>query len=159
MLPKIPTQADQNVNHPTVFISFDLDHDQDLYDLLIEQSSRGRLGFRVSGRSERRSLQDAEFSGVRREIRKADQVIVLCGEHTSGSAGVFAELQIAREEKKPYLLIWGRRECMCTKPEGAKSGEGMYGWTQPILREQIALASREVAAAAQASTMSRAARS
>ena len=140
------------MDEPTVFISFDLDHDQDLCDRLIEQAKRGSLGFEVSGQSERRGLQGEQFGSVRREIRRADQVVVLCGEHTSGSAEVFAELRIAQEERKPYLLVWGRRESMCTKPEGSKSSEGMYGWTPPILREQVALASRTAAADANATT-------
>ena len=143
------------MSQPTVFVIFDLDHDLDLCDRLIDQAAERALGFDVSGRSERRRLQGTEQTSVRREIRKADQVIVICGEHTSGSLGVLAELRIAQEERKPYLLVWGRRECMCTKPEGAKVGEGIYGWTDAILREQVALASRKVASDAKAASLSR----
>ncbi len=143
------------MSNPNVFISFDLDHDQDLCDLLVEQAANGALGFDVSGQSERRRLREVEYTGVRREIRKADQVIVICGEHTGGSVGVFAELRIAQEEHKPYFLIWGRRESMCTKPEGAKSWEGMYGWTYPILREQVTLTSRKAASDAKAASLHR----
>ena len=140
---------------PNVFISFDLDHDQDLCDLLISQSECGKLDFEISGQSERRRLRDVECVSIRREIHKADQVIVLCGEHTDGSKGVFNELRIAQEERKPYFLVWGRRECMCTKPEGAKSWDGMYGWTYPILREQLSLAARKASVDQQASSLSR----
>jgi len=48
-----------------------------------------------------------------------------------------AELRIIHEEGKPYLLLWGRRERMCTKPEGAKSTDVMYSWTREILERQM----------------------
>ena len=48
------------------------------------------------------------------------------------------ELDITREEEKPYLLVWGRRDQMCTKPEGALPGDGMYSWTHDILESQMA---------------------
>ena len=35
-----------------IFVSFDLDHDADLYALLLEQSTSSSLGFEVSGRSD-----------------------------------------------------------------------------------------------------------
>ncbi len=148
-----------NVGRPNVFVSFDLDHDQDLCDRLEEQATQGGLGFDVTGRSERRRFRVAEYASVRHAIRSADQVIVLCGEHTSASAEVFAEVRIAQEEHKPYLLVWGRRERMCTKPECAGPNEGMYGWTRPILREQVVLASRKVAAEAKAAELRRPTRS
>ncbi len=125
-----------------IFVSFDLDHDADLYDLLLEQSANASLGFEVSGRSEASTLKDPEGAGLRRRIREADQVIVICGEHTDASMGVFAELRIAREEQKPYFLLWGRRDSMCTKPVRAKSLEGMYSWTSQVLQDQITLAAR-----------------
>ena len=74
---------------------------------------------------------------MRRQIGKADGVIVICGEHTEDSAQVSAEIRIAQEEHKPYFLLWGRREVMCTKPAGAKPGDGMYSWTSTILHDQI----------------------
>jgi hypothetical protein len=125
-----------------IFVSFDLDHDASLYDRLLEQSADATLGFEVSGRSEASTLKDPEGASLRRRIREADQLIVICGEHTNASMGVFAELRIAREEQKPYFLLWGRRDIMCTKPAGAKSSEGIYSWTSQILRDQITLTTR-----------------
>jgi hypothetical protein len=120
-----------------IFISFDLDHDQDLHDRLLEQSSRRASGFEISARSEARTLTDLQEEKVRRRICEADEVIVICGEHTEESMLVSAELRIAQEEKKPYFLLWGRRERMCTKPVGARRDEGMYSWTWQILQDQI----------------------
>ena len=125
-----------------VFVSFDLDHDADLYALLLEQSASSGLGCEVSGRSEASALKDPECALLRRRIHEADQVIVICGEHTDASTGVHTELRIAREEKKPYLLLWGRRDSMCTKPAGANSSDGMYKWTSHILQDQISQTTR-----------------
>jgi hypothetical protein len=120
-----------------IFMSFDLDHDQDLHDLLLEQSLRGTSGFEISARSQARMMTDLYDEKVRRRIREADEVIVICGEHTEASPRVSAELRIAQEEQKPYFLLWGRRESMCTKPNAAKPKEGMYSWTWEILQNQI----------------------
>jgi hypothetical protein len=126
-----------------VFVSFDIEHDRELYELLLEQSRTSGSFFAVSGGSERFTATDVWSERTRCRIREADQVIVICGEHTDASMGVFAELRIAQEEQKPYFLLWGRREIMCTKPAGAKSLEGMYKWTSQILQDQITLMTRK----------------
>lgn len=125
-----------------IFISFDLEHDEDLCDLLLAQSAIGTFGFEITGRSRARSFHHLPGEGVRREIREADEVIVICGEHTEDSMRVSAELRMAQEEQTPYFLLWGRRERMCTKPASAKRDEGMYNWTSEILQSQIALTLR-----------------
>ena len=119
-------------------MSFDLAHDEDLHDLLLEQSLRRVSGFEISARSEARTMTDLWDEELRRRISEVDEVIVICGEHTGDSMRVSAELRIAQEEQKPYFLLWGRRESMCTKPVEAKRDEGMYSWTWEILQNQIA---------------------
>jgi hypothetical protein len=125
-----------------VSVSFDTDHDAELYKLLVAQSRIPGSGFVVSGGSERLTDEDVWSARVRRRVRRADQVIIICGEHTDESLGVCSELRIVQEEQKPYFLLWGRRDRMCTKPLGAKNAEGMYSWTSEFIQEQIALASR-----------------
>ena len=49
-----------------IFVSFDVDHDADLYDLLLEQSANTSLGFEVSGRSGASTLKDPESAALRR---------------------------------------------------------------------------------------------
>jgi hypothetical protein len=120
-----------------VFMSFDLDHDRDLGELLIAQSREAGSGFEISARSEAGAMDDRWDGAVRRRIRASDEVIVICGAHTEASPRVSAELRIALEERKPYFLLWGRREQMCTKPAQAKKAEGMYSWTRDILESQI----------------------
>ncbi len=50
---------------------------------------------------------------------------------------VGAELRIAQEEERPYFLLWGRREHMCSKPTTAKPTDGIYSWTKEILSSRI----------------------
>jgi hypothetical protein len=120
-----------------VFVSYDREHDRDLHDLLAEQASRSSSGFEISARSMPRSPTDLEDERLRRAIREADQMIVICGEHTDASGRVGAELRIAQEEERPYFLLWGRRQPMCTKPSTARPADSMYSWTWEILQHQI----------------------
>ena len=120
-----------------IFVSYDREHDGDLHDRLVEQASQLTFGFEISARSRDRTATDRWDEGLRREIREADEVIIICGEHTDCSERVSAELRVAQEEKRPYFLLWGRREIQCTKPVTAKSADGMYSWTWEILQNQI----------------------
>ena len=120
-----------------IFMSFDRDNDEDLHDLLLEQSRRQSSGFEISARSEATTMTDRWDDKVRRQISEVDEVIVICGEHTALSVRMKAELRIAQEEQKPYFLLWGRRERMCTKPAGSKRDDSMYSWTWEILQDQI----------------------
>ena len=136
-----------------VFVSFDVEHDGELYELLLTQSKTASSSFAVSGGSERLTATNVWSERVRRRIREADQVIVICGEHTKASTGVSTELRITRQEQTPYILLWGRREIMCTKPIGAMPAEGMYSWTRQILQDQIDLTSRKAGADATAQAL------
>ncbi len=120
-----------------IFMSFDPENDKDLHDLLLEQSLRQSSGFKISARSEAATVTDGWDERLRRQISQADEVIVICGEHTASSVRVSAELRIAQEEQKPYFLLWGRRERMCTRPIGSKRDDSMYSWTWEILQDQI----------------------
>ncbi len=136
-----------------VFVSYDVEHDGELYELLLAHSESSGSGFAVLAGSERSKATDARRESARRRIREADQVIVICGEHTEASICVSAELRIAQEEQTPYILLWGRREIMCTKPIGAKPADGMYSWTRQILQDQINLTFRKAAADAAAESL------
>ena len=135
-----------------VFVSYDTDHDGELYELLLSESRASCSGFGVSGASDRVPSTVVGSESARRQIREADQVIVICGEHTEASVRVSAELRIAHEEGTPYFLLWGRRDIMCTKPIGAKPSEGIYSWTRQILQDQIAFALRNARADTKAET-------
>lgn len=120
-----------------VFVSFDRDHDADLFTLLRSQARRPESSFEIFPRTQGASVPESSEESARAEIQAADEVLVICGEHTCDSKRVTLELGMAREESKPYLLLWGRREKMCTKPEGATTNDAMYSWTREILESQI----------------------
>jgi hypothetical protein len=120
-----------------IFVSYDREHDADLLDRLVEDASAATSTFEISGHSAIRSPTDHWDEGLRRSIQEADQVVVICGEHTELSGRMAAELRIAREEDRPYVLLWGRREPMCKKPTTASPADTMYSWTPEILRNQI----------------------
>ena len=120
-----------------VFVCYDREHDGDLHDRLVEEASKSSNGFEISARSRPQAPTDFWDEGLRRDIRDADEVIIICGEHTDRSERVGTELRIAREEKRPYFLLWGRRELMCTKPATAKPADAMNSWTWEILQEQL----------------------
>jgi hypothetical protein len=123
-------------NRICVFVSYDRESDGDLYDLLAEQASKRSSRFEIAARSSARAPTDTDVA-LHRAIRESDQVIVICGEHTDCSASVATELRVAQEEQRPYLLLWGRRERMCTKPATAKPSDAIYSWTWEILERQL----------------------
>jgi hypothetical protein len=125
-----------------IYLSFDLEHDQDLHDRLAKQARRP-APFAVASRSEAGEMGDEWDERVRSRIAQADEVVVICGEHTDESSQVSAELRIAQEQKKPYVLLWGRRDCMCKKPRSARPEDGMYLWTPSMLEHQLALSLRQ----------------
>lgn len=125
--------------HVQVFAIYDVDNDGDLYDQLDTQSHRPGCRFDLAGGSEDTRDSETWRERVRRQVRDADQIIVICGEHTEASPRIHTEFQIALEEDKPYFLLWGRRGINCTKPLGAKPTDGMYSWSGPFLDDQIAL--------------------
>ena len=141
-LPAFPGSTESLLHSETmsrirIFVSFDGDHDADLHDLLHAQSMRPGAGFEFSARSQGGMMTDAWTAGCRNRIGAADEVVVICGEHTNVSLRVAAELRIAQELNKPYLLLWGRRELMCTKPDSAKRTDAMYSWTRESLEGQM----------------------
>jgi MTH538 TIR-like domain (DUF1863) len=126
-----------------VFLSYDVDHDRDLGERFSDQSQRGGSGFCVESRSEAGAMTDRWHAGVRRRMRNADEIVVICGEHTAASERMHTELRIAQEEQKPFLLLWGRRERMCSMPVGVKRTACMYTWTWETLVHLVAQTLRD----------------
>jgi len=56
-----------------------------------------------------------------------EEVIVICVS-TPRTDRMNAEMRIAQEEQKPYLLLGGR-DRMCSMPIGVKRTACMYSWT------------------------------
>lgn len=138
-----------------LFVIYDVEHDRDLYERLVSGSGIAGLGLAVSGGSTAFAWTEPWQERARSGIRDSDRVLVVCGEHTGESVGVASEFRIVQEERKPYLLLWGRRERMCTKPSGARPDDGMYVWTRQTLDEQFAMMRRVEQREVAASTMKR----
>ena len=120
-----------------VFTSFDYDHDKDLRTLLVGQSKNPDSPFDLVDLSVKDSMTGDWKAKVRARIKRVDQVIVMCGEHTDTATGVSAELSIAQEEGKPYFLLYGRSSKTCKKPKSAKSSDKIYNWTWDNLKQLI----------------------
>lgn len=120
-----------------VFTSFDYDHDSSLRMLLVGQGKHPDTPFEMHDWSVKEPFRSDWKEMVRQKIRKVDQVIVICGEHTDTAAGVAAELEIARQENKPYFLLCGYKDKTCRKPKTARSEDKMYRWNWPNLKSLI----------------------
>ena len=120
-----------------VFTSFDFDHDQDLRNLLVGQSKNPDSPFEMVDESIKEPMTGDWKEKVRRQIRKCDLVVVICGEYTDAAAGVSAELTITQEEKIPYFLLCGRSDKTCKKPKSALDSDKIYKWTWDNLKALI----------------------
>lgn len=120
------------------FISFDFDHDEDLRNLLTGQAKNPDSPFDIQDWSVKEPMIGDWREKVRRRIRSTDLTIVICGEYTQTASGVSAEMNISREEGKPYFLLRGRAIRPCTRPSAASSSEKMYDWTWENLKRLIA---------------------
>ena len=121
-----------------VFTSFDFDHDEGLRNLLVGQAKNPDSPFEIHDWSVKEPFGRTNWQDeVREKIRKVDQVVVLCGEHTHTATGVAAELRMAREEKKPYFLLSGYKGKTCRKPTSGTADDKIYKWTWDNLKKLI----------------------
>ncbi len=119
-----------------IFVAYDLEHDRDLCDRL--QESSGNQGvFVVSGGSQGGEMTESWERRTHTQIAAAEQVVIVCGEHTDECVRIATELRIAKELEKPIVLLWARREAMCKKPSGTHANDSMYSWTPDVLRDQL----------------------
>jgi hypothetical protein len=126
-----PQRPEVRVVLPRVFVSFDLDHDNDLKQRLVEQSVDGRSGLVVYDWSIREAAADWRDK-LGKRIANVDSFLVLCGGFTDCSANVAAELEIARDAERPYFLLDGRPPTT-RKPAGAPAADRLLAWTQANL--------------------------
>ena len=120
-----------------VFTGFDFDHDEDLRNLLVGQSIKTDSPFALADWSIKEPMTGDWKAKVRRRIKSVDQVIIMCGQHTDKASGVSIELSIAKDEGKPYFLLYGRSSKTCKKPTSATSKDKMYKWTWDNLKQLI----------------------
>jgi hypothetical protein len=121
-----------------LFISFDFDHDDDLRNLLVGQAKNPDSPFEIADWSVREPQTGDWKEKIRTRIRQVGQVAVICGHYTDTATGVAAEVEIAREEKKPYFLLTGRASGTNKKPTTALGTDQIYKWTWENLKTLIA---------------------
>jgi hypothetical protein len=119
-----------------VFISFDYDNDDDLKRLLVGQAANDDSPFSIADWSIKEESDDWKEK-ARTRIKRVEQVIVICGKYTDTATGVDAEIEIARDEEKPYFLLAGRADGGNKKPKGALDSDKMYNWTWDNLKNLI----------------------
>jgi hypothetical protein len=118
-----------------VFTAFDFDHDESLRTLLVGQSKHPDTEFEICDWSIREPFPSSNWKAkVRDRIRRCEQMIVICGQHTHTATGVSAELEIAQDEGKPDFLLRGYGDKTCYKPTAAKATDKMYTWTWDNLK-------------------------
>ncbi len=120
-----------------LFLCFDSDRDDDLRALFLRQFLPPLSGFRVvdwSREGEPRSGWEGELRG---RLSDVDVVVVLCSESTHDSANVGREFAAAKEQEKPYVLLWARRAGSCTRPASASAHDHFYAWSQITVTEQV----------------------
>jgi hypothetical protein len=124
--------------NPRAFIAFDYDHDEFLRNALVGQSKHPDTDFAIADWSVKQPFAERDWeTKVRTRIRQTDLVIVICGEHTYAATGVATELKIAREEKKPYFLLWGYSGKTCYKPTTALATDNIYKWEWELLKKLV----------------------
>jgi len=112
-----------------VFVSFDYDHDVSLKELFVGQSRHPDTPFSIADWSVKEHIYGDWKAHARNKIRRVDVVAVICGAYTHMAEGVAAELLIAKQEYKPYFLLWGYSDRQCTKPSTASPNDRIYRWT------------------------------
>lgn len=120
-----------------VYVSFDYDHDSDLKQLLVNQADFADSPFEIADWSIKEASSDWKEK-ARTRIRRVDQVVVICGQHTATATGINVEIVIARDESKPYFLLSGRAAGGNQKPTAALSTDKTYNWTWANLKLLIA---------------------
>ncbi|MCH7548608.1 MAG: hypothetical protein IH969_03565 [Candidatus Krumholzibacteriota bacterium] len=114
---------------PDVFLSFDLENDDALRELLFDEANQPNFPLNFKAWSEKGAAEDV----VREKIRSCDRVLVMCGEMTFQKGNVDREFVIAKEEGKPYHLIQGRKGRLCSPPPSADPSDHMHEWSWEVL--------------------------
>ncbi|MBV1824832.1 TIR domain-containing protein [Komagataeibacter oboediens] len=117
-----------------VFISFDYDHDETLKTFFVGQSRHSDSPFELADWSIKEHLSGDWKKKAAARIGRVDVVAVICGKNTHTATGVSAEVEIVREVGKPYFLLKGYKDAVCTKPTSAAATDTMYNWTWDNLK-------------------------
>lgn len=117
-----------------VFISFDVDHDENIKILLAGQAKLADSPFDFIDASVKQHLMGDWKAKVKGRMANIDVVVVLCGQHMTSATGVSAEIEIARQTGTSYFLLSAYSDKTCNKPTSALPADKLYNWTWPNLK-------------------------
>ena len=120
-----------------VFISFDIDNDEETKNVLVLQQRNSRSPFEFKDNSVKKHLTGNWEEKVKQRMDNVDVVLVLCGTKTHTAKGVAIELKIAKEKNKSYFLLAAYKDKKCTKPTSAGSSDKLHKWTWQNLKVLI----------------------
>lgn len=126
-----------NMTKPRIFISFDFDHGENLWNLPVGQSKNDDSPFEIADWSLKEPVNGNWKEKIKTRIRSCNQMIGICGEYTENAISINHETKVAQDEEKPYFLLYGRSDKDCKKPSAAKSSDKMYKWTWDNLKNLI----------------------
>jgi hypothetical protein len=121
---------------PRVFVSYDIENDKDILELLVGQARQPDSPLEVSDWSNK-DVPAGAPADKRSRIAQVDGVVVLCGEMTHKADGVSEELTIARTVGTPYLLLWGRKGMLVSSPAAADPTDHIHEWTWAALEQLV----------------------
>jgi DNA-binding CsgD family transcriptional regulator len=123
-----------------VFTSFDFDHDEDLRNLLVGQAKNPDSPFELADWSVKEHMTGDWKAKVRERIRKVDQVIVICGEHTFTGGS----LLLFKSESHKFNMSGVREQFGLTHREAEILMWVAYGKTNRQIGEVLAISPRTV---------------
>ncbi|MGO9875445.1 MAG: hypothetical protein ACLPVY_16785 [Acidimicrobiia bacterium] len=109
-----------------MFVSFDLDHDNDCQRRLVDDVARAGSHFAVDDWSIR-ELADDWRDEANKRFSNVDLMFVICGEHTDYAPNVNNEIGIARNVGTPNMLLAGRPGSS-KRPRAARDRDRVLDW-------------------------------
>lgn len=125
------------MSNARLFLCFDSDRDDDLRKLFTGQFLPPGSNLRVVDWSREEDPHAGWEGDLRARFADVDVVVVLCSERTHDSLNVRREFGIAKEQEKPYVLLWARRAGTCTRPAAASAHDHFYAWSWITLNDQV----------------------
>jgi len=113
------------------FVSFDLDHDNDLKLRLCAQADAPNSRVEVFDYSVR-EVADDWHDKLRKRVSNVDLVLVVCGAYTDRANNVNTELELAIEANVPYVLLDGRPS-LAQVPAAGRRTHGLVEWERHTL--------------------------
>lgn len=95
------------LSDPRGFVSFDIDHNEDLKKLFVGQAKNNRSPFSFEDWSSKSSLPQNQWERIIKEkIGKCNFLVVLVGKNMASATGVVKEIVFAKDQKVPIFGVY-----------------------------------------------------